>query len=126
MKNRIAKLGMAALAAIAVATSMPSSAFAGESKVLLTLDCQGECTVGPIISNVGGHFVDVYVDNPYSWPVPGYACNWTVRDVDTNVVVGSGWVDDEESINTRINGLYGRYTLRISNSQCHGQIDNFY
>jgi hypothetical protein len=126
LKNRIAKLTIAALAAIAVATSMPSSASAGESKILLTLECQGECTVGPIISNVGGHFVDIYVINPYSWPGPGYDCNWTVRDYDTNVVVGSGWVGDEESATKRITGLYGRYTLRISNSQCHGRIDNFY
>ncbi len=116
MRNPLARIVAAASSLVAAIAISPTPAHA------YWVQCQGECTAGPVWSNTPGNWIRVQINNP--WSIDPRWCSWTVRDSDNGALVGSGTAWDEESYSHQIDGLYNRYTLFISNSACNGRISN--
>jgi hypothetical protein len=117
MRNLLARVGATLAVAAAVVALSATPVQAG------SFGCWGECSFSGMPANASGHFIDVYVQNPWNWGDPRW-CSWTLRDSANNALVGSGTVFDEEDDSVRIPGLYGKYTLFVSNSACFGHFDN--
>jgi hypothetical protein len=109
--RRSKKVAVAAAAGAAVAMLIPGVAYASST------GCNGSsCTSGTISANTSGHWIKWHVDSG----VLGGGCSWRVRDVDTDVVVGSGRVGAFSSKSGQINALVGRYHIELYNCDVDG------
>ncbi|GAA1262955.1 hypothetical protein GCM10009677_13250 [Sphaerisporangium rubeum] len=69
------------------------------------------CNTDIIPANGSGHWVKWSVENA-AWDDSNYA----VYDADNGAIVGQGYIGTGNSRSGRIDGLYGRYYLKVYNS----------
>ena len=122
MARGIVKAVVAGAAGVLAAVVVAAPAQAASSRCVV--GSSGTCTTAVVRGHATYNFVDYVINNNFR-PSP---CPWRVRDVHTQVVVGSGTVGTNSRTSGSIFGLYGYYQLELRGCSISavGIIDNNY